>query len=265
MKYVHGYHQRENIRLQDQASTLVELLHSDTFYPAESRVLEAGCGVGAQTITLAHHSPHAYITSVDISGSSLAEAKKKIEEAGYTNVSFQKGDIFDLPFKPESFDHIFVCFVLEHLALPGRALDCLKKLLKVGGTITVIEGDHGSTYFYPDNDDAHRAILCQIELQKRTGGNANIGRELYPLLKAAGFNSIQVSPRMVYVDSSKPLLVDGFIKNTFTAMIDGVRQASVEAGLIDEKTFDDGIKALYRTTEADGVFCYTFFKAVGEK
>ena len=46
-KYVHGYDQRENMRLQDQASTLVELLHSDTLYAAGSRVLEAGCGVGA--------------------------------------------------------------------------------------------------------------------------------------------------------------------------------------------------------------------------
>lgn len=53
MEYVHGYHQRENIRLQDQASTLVELLHFDTSYPENSKVLEAGCGVGAQTVTLA--------------------------------------------------------------------------------------------------------------------------------------------------------------------------------------------------------------------
>jgi len=35
--------------------------------------------------------------------------------------------------------------------------------------------------------------------------------------------------------------------------------------LIDGKTFDEGIKALYRATEEDGVFCYTFFKAVAEK
>jgi cyclopropane fatty-acyl-phospholipid synthase-like methyltransferase len=54
--YVHGYDPRENLRLQDQASTLVELLHSDTAYPAGSSVLEAGCGVGAQTITLAANS-----------------------------------------------------------------------------------------------------------------------------------------------------------------------------------------------------------------
>jgi hypothetical protein len=29
--------------------------------------------------------------------------------------------------------------------------------------------------------------------------------------------------------------------------------------------FDAGLRALYRTAEADGVFCYTFFKAVGSK
>lgn len=47
-KYVHGYDSRENRRLQDQANTLVELLHFDTSYPAGNRILEAGCGVGAQ-------------------------------------------------------------------------------------------------------------------------------------------------------------------------------------------------------------------------
>jgi ubiquinone/menaquinone biosynthesis C-methylase UbiE len=265
MKYVHGYDPRENIRLQDQASTLVELLHSDTVYPAGSKILEAGCGVGAQTITLAKNSPNAHFTSVDISESSLGEAQKKIEGAGFTNVSFQQGDIFKLQFEPESFDHLFICFVLEHLAQPVEAIRCLKDFLKVGGTITVIEGDHGSAYFHPDSEAAHKAIQCQVKLQKQAGGNANIGRELYPILKDAGFGSIQVSPRMVYVDPSKQQLVEGFTKNTFTAMIEGVREPSIHSGLIDAKTFDEGIKDLYRTTEDDGVFCYTFFKAVSTK
>ena len=70
--YVHGYDLRENIRLQDQATTLVELLHADTAYPAGSRVLEAGCGVGAQTVTLAKNSPGAAILSIDISETSIA-------------------------------------------------------------------------------------------------------------------------------------------------------------------------------------------------
>ena len=47
---------------------------------------------------------------------------------------------------------------------------------------------------------------------------------------------------MVYVDSSRLHLVEGFTKNTFTAMIKGVRQAAIAADLIDEQTFDQGIR-----------------------
>lgn len=263
--YVHGYDHRENLRLQDQASTLVELLHSDTSFPAGSRVLEAGCGVGAQTITLARNSPHAHITSFDISEASVTEARRRIESEGFSNVQFLRGNIFKLPFKREAFDHVFVCFVLEHLPNPVEALAVLRRLLRPGGTMTVIEGDHGSTYFHPDSEAAHKAIQCQVSLQQRSGGNAMIGRELYPLLVQAGFQAVRVSPRMVYVDASRPELVDGFTKKTFTAMIEGVRNAAVEAGIIDQLTFDQGIGDLYRTTEPDGVFCYTFFKAFATK
>src|SRR3990172_4524171 len=114
--YVHGYDHRENIRLRDQASTLVELLHADTSYPPGSRVLEAGCGVGAQTIPLSRNSPEALITSVDISAASVAEARQRASSAGLKNVRFEQADLFALPYQPESLDHAFVCFVLEHLS-----------------------------------------------------------------------------------------------------------------------------------------------------
>ena len=263
--YVHGYHPRESERLQDQAGTLVDLLHSDTSYPAGSVVLEAGCGVGAQTVTLARNSPGARITSIDRSAGSLKEAKARVDAAGFTNVQFRQADIFALPFEPGSFDHVFVCFVLEHLSRPVEALAALKALLRPGGTITVIEGDHGSAYFHPDSDAARETIRCQVELQRRAGGNAMIGRQVYPLLVEAGFDAVRVSPRMVYVDSSKPNLVDGFTRKTFTAMVEGVRESAIEAGIVEPELFDAGIQALYRTAEADGVFCYTFFKGVGEK
>ena len=263
--YVHGYNHRENVRLQDQASTLVELLHSDTSYPAGSRVLEAGCGVGAQTVILAQNSPNALITSIDISEASVQEARRKTEAAGVTNVHFQQADIFKLPYERDTFDHIFVCFVLEHLSRPIEVLQTLKNYLKPQGTITVIEGDHGSVFFHPDSKAARKAIQSQVELQRRAGGNALIGRELYPLLLSANYTSICVSPRMVYVDSSKPELVEGFTKKTFTAMVEGVREAAINAGIVEPYTFDKGIRDLYRATELDGVFCYTFFTATGQK
>jgi SAM-dependent methyltransferase len=262
-KYVHGYDPQENTRLQDQATTLVELLHSDTSYPVGSKVLEAGCGVGAQTVTLAKNSPEASITSIDISADSILQAEQKVRAEGLANVQFQRADIFHLPFPPQSFDHVFICFVLEHLNEPRVALQKLKACLRPGGTVTIIEGDHGSAYFYPDSEAAHAAIQCQVELQARAGGNALIGRSLYPLLVAAGYSAVCVSPRMVYADSSKPELVDGFTRRTFIAMIEGVRKTSIEEGIIEPTTFDRGIADLYRTTEADGTFCYTFFKAIG--
>jgi SAM-dependent methyltransferase len=263
--YVHGYQPRENERLHDQAGTLVDLLHSDTTYPRGSAVLEAGCGVGAQTVTLARRSPDARFTSVDVSADSIAEARRRVQRAGLTNVELRQADILDLPFESESFDHVFVCFVLEHLARPVEALMALNRVLRPGGTMTVIEGDHGSAYFHPDSPAAHAAIACQVELQRRAGGNALIGRQLHPLMVEAGLDAVHVSARMVYVDSSRPELVDGFTRRTFTAMIEGVREPAIAAGLIEPSRFDAGIRALHRTTEADGVFCYTFFKGVGTK
>jgi len=251
--YVHGYHERESERLDDQAGALVELLHHDTAYPAGSRVLEAGCGTGAQTVTLVANSPGAQITSVDVSAESLARAKERAP-----SVEFHQADIFELPFADDSFDHVFVCFVLEHLERPVTALKRLQRVLKPGGTLTVIEGDHGSTYFHPDSAAAHEAIKCLFALQP---GDANVGRLLYPLLVDAGLEQVSVSPRMVYVDANRPDLVDGFVRRTFTAMVEAIREPAVENGLISAERFDEGIADLYRTAEPDGTFCYTFFKA----
>ncbi len=263
--YIHGYSERERERLVNQATTLVELLHSDTSYPPRSRILEAGCGIGAQTVTLAGQSSEATIVAVDVSADSLRAARERVRSASLSNVVFSQADVYSLPFAPGAVDHVFVCFVLEHLSRPKDALRNLKDLLRPGGTITVVEGDHGSAYFHPESPCARRAIQCLIDLQARAGGDALIGRALYPLLVESGFRDVEVSPRMVYADPSRPDLVEGFTKKTFTAMVEGVRERALAAGIIDETTWKKGIEDLYRTAESDGTFCYTFFKAVARK
>ena len=264
-KYVHGYTIRENVRLVDQATTLADILHSDTVYPAGCNVLEAGCGVGAQTVILARNSPSAKFTAVDFSEESLRTAEERVSSHGFTNVSFHQGDIFHLPYEDDSFDHLFLCFVLEHLPNPIEALLCLRRILKRGGTITVIEGDHGSAYFHPESSDARKTIQCLVDIQAGLGGNSLIGRQLYPLLKKSGYDSIRISPRMVYVDSSKPDLVEGFTKNTFIAMVEGVKEHAMRSRLMEESDWDQGIRDMYRTTEEDGTFIYTFFKGKAMK
>ena len=256
--YVHGYDPEENTRLHDQAHALLDLLHADTSYPPGSRVLEAACGVGAQTVTLVRRSPGAHFTCIDIAEPSLLEARRRTPGTA----AFARADVLAAPFPPASFDHAFVCFLLEHLARPVDALVALGRLVRPGGTITVIEGDHGSAYFHPRSDSASAAIQALVTLQEQAGGDSLIGRRLYPLLLDAGLEDVRVSPRMVYADASRPDLVDGFTRRTFTAMVEGVRRPAVDAGIIDAPAFDAGVQALHRTAEPDGVFCYTFFKAV---
>jgi len=263
-RYVHGHSDRESERLYYQASKLAELLHHDTCYSPGSRVLEAACGVGAQTVILARNSPGAEFVSVDISPESLATAKDRVFQEGIRNVAFRRADIYDLPFGPETFDHVFVCFLLEHLADPLLALNNLKGILRANGTLTVIEGDHGSALFYPDSRDAHRVIDCLVQLQRQAGGNALIGRELWHLMTDAGFMDVTVSPRQVYADCSRPDSVEG-VKHIFITMIEEVRKEAISRGMVDKETWEKGISDLYRTTEQGGTFCYTFFKAVGRK
>ena len=263
--YVHGHSPRENIRLSDRSGTLTELLHGDTFYPAGSKVLEAGCGVGAQSVILAKNSPGAHFTSIDLSEPSITAAMKLIKRERITNVTMQTADIFNLPFKAETFDHVFVSFVLEHLDTPVEALRYLKRVVKKGGSITVIEGDHGSTCFHPESRAALQTIQCLIHVQARLGGNSLVGRQLYPLLKDAGFACPVVTPRMVYVDSGKPELMEGFTRNTFIPMVEGVKEQALAYQLIEEERWAQGIADLHATAANDGVFCYTFFKGVAIK
>ena len=263
--YIHGYGERESERLLAQAASVVRLLHGDTRFPPGSRVLEVGCGTGAQTVSLARNSPGAQIVAFDHATASLARAIERVATAGLLNVEFLHADLYALPFEAESFDHVFICFVLEHLSHPIAALRLVKQLLRPGGSVTVFEGDHGSAYFHPHSEIAHRAIACQVELQRRAGGNACIGRQLYPLLAQAGYDAPCVTPRVVYVDATTPDLVDRFTRKTFTWMVEAVREEALAARIIGAATFDAGIRDLYRAAESDGVFCYTFFKGVAVK
>ena len=265
LPYVHGYSPRESVRLGDQAQTLSDLLHHDETYPPGALVLEAGCGIGAQTIFLALRSPAARFVSVDISPASLERARAAAQEAGLVNVRFEQADILKLPYADGRFDAVFVCFVLEHLARPPEALVELRRVLRPGGTITVIEGDHGSAYFHPDSEFAHRAIQCLVNLQRAGGGDALIARRLYPMLGAAGFENVRVSPRVVYADGSRSAMVEGFTRNTFTAMVEGVEADVLRTGMMTPEDWQRGIADLHRTAGPDGVFNYTFFKARATK
>ncbi|SNS20555.1 Methyltransferase domain-containing protein [Humidesulfovibrio mexicanus] len=269
--YVHGYCETEAARLQDQSDALAGLLYGDVLdgsgrYPEGALVLEAGCGTGCQTVRLAAANPHARFLSVDISAASLETAQRAVDARGLRNVELRQADLMRLADDPANagrFDHAFVCFVLEHLPDPAGALEALRRLIRPGGSMTAIEGDHGSFSCHPETARARRTVECLVTLQARAGGDALIGRRLYPLLSGAGFGQVRVEPRMVYVDGSNPARIEGFSRNTFIAMVRGVRERALEAGLMTPEDWDAGIAEMERAATPEGTFCYTFFRADG--
>jgi SAM-dependent methyltransferase len=264
--YVHGYSEREAERLHDQASTLRDLLHHDSVFPAGALVLEVGTGVGATTAIVAGRNPSVRFVSLDSDGRSLGQARAGLTAAGVGNVRLSRGDVYRLPFPDGAFDHVFVCFLLEHLTRPEAALAELLRVLRPGGTLAATEGDHGSCYFHPDTDAARRAWQCLIRVQARLGGDSCIGRRLYPLLAGAGLAEVRVTPRTVYCDPSRPAWLDGFVKRTIIPMVEGVERQALQWGLIDQATWEQGLRDLHATGEApQGTFHYAFFKGVGVK
>lgn len=264
--YVHGYSDRERQRLYDQAGSVRDLLHHDTCFPPNSLVLEPGCGVGAQTITLAPRHPTSRFVAIDHSRGSLIEAQTLLGDREINNVRCARADVYEPPFREATFDHVVVCHLLEHLHRPAGALTRFRDVLRPDGAVTVIEGDHGSCYFHPATPDALRAWHCLIEVQAHLGGDSLIGRRLYPLLREAGFRRIRVSPRMVYADESHPALMESFVERTIIPMVDGVRDRALAMGLADAETWRRGIDDLFRISRAPGgTFCYTFFKGTAIK
>jgi SAM-dependent methyltransferase len=261
LDYVHGYESTEHQRLLDQSHILEHLLHRDTVFAPGTRVLEVGCGVGAQTCIVARRNPDAHFTCIDVSEASLQAAEAAARRMNLANVRFELGDATRYARPAQAFDAALFCFVLEHVPNPEAVLEHTMTLLYPGGTLMAIEGDHGSTFFYPPSALAWRTIQCLIDLQAACGGDALIGRRLHALFSGVGVTGVHVDPRVVYSDPSRPDWVEWFTERTYIAMVEGARDQALAAGMMTESEWDAGIADLRKSKL--GSFSYTFFKAVG--
>lgn len=97
-----------------------------------SKVIEAGCGSGALTCILGNYvRPNGYIFSYDIRKKSLKKALSNILKAKLQDfVSIQYGDILT-----DNFGHENIDSVVLDMPQPWRAIEKIKKYLKLSGTL----------------------------------------------------------------------------------------------------------------------------------
>ncbi|MCP4607333.1 MAG: class I SAM-dependent methyltransferase [Planctomycetes bacterium] len=77
--------------------------------PLGSRGLDAGCGVGLQCLQLAEAvGPNGHVTGIDVTSEFLERGREIVKEAGLSEqISFQEGDVANLPFDDNSFDWVW--------------------------------------------------------------------------------------------------------------------------------------------------------------
>jgi ubiquinone/menaquinone biosynthesis C-methylase UbiE len=108
--------------------------------PKESRGLDAGCGIGLQCLLLAEEvGLTGHVTGVDISAEMLDYGQKMVSETGLSErVSFQEGDVTQLPFDNNTFDWAWSADCVGYAPLePLSLLKELARVVKPGGTVAI--------------------------------------------------------------------------------------------------------------------------------
>jgi ubiquinone/menaquinone biosynthesis C-methylase UbiE len=221
--YIHGTAPSEQARLAElnrlTNGTFIEFLNVEP----NTRVLEVGSGLGILAAEVAAAAAGVRVVGLEYSADQIAAAARS------PAVEHVQGDAHELPFEPASFDLVYARYLLEHVADPARVVAEMRRVLRPGGRIAVMENDVTLIRFDPPCPAFDQVWARFAEYQQKLGGDGLVGRRLFRLLKNAGFERIELSfqPEVHWSGSPgfRPWVVN-IIGN-----VESARQGLVESGL----------------------------------
>ncbi|MFO7912307.1 MAG: bifunctional demethylmenaquinone methyltransferase/2-methoxy-6-polyprenyl-1,4-benzoquinol methylase UbiE [Desulfotignum sp.] len=106
----------------------------------KSRILDVACGTCDVALAVSRHlKGQACITGVDFSHAMLKAGRKKLVHKKNQSICLVNGDGLFLPFKPDTFDTVFIAFGIRNIMDRHRALSQFHTVLKKGGNLAVLE------------------------------------------------------------------------------------------------------------------------------
>jgi SAM-dependent methyltransferase len=172
---------------------------------AGMRLIDCGCGPGSITVDLAQIVAPGDVVGIDLRESAVTSARMLARERGIANITFEAASVYKLPHEDASFDAAFACAVLQHLSDPLRALREIRRVIRTGGVVGVVDGSPTITFRYPTNPLLDRwDKLRQLEREHNTGSPSDsLGPRLRAVLREAGFARTWASGGL-YTESALP-------------------------------------------------------------
>lgn len=152
------------------------------------RVLDIGCGSGEVTRAIAEAvGDNGEVVGIDNSYSALAAAKIASEAGNYSNISYIRSELTELPLELGIFDCIVCRRVLMYIPQAEKVIEQLVPLLRPDGCIAIQEHDTTMTPARIGNWSLHDQVHYWLwESVKREGANPQLGISLAPMLLSAG-------------------------------------------------------------------------------
>lgn len=127
--------------------------------PSGLTFADLGCGTGYVARALVGLCSR--LICIDRSEGMLDEARRRLSELGTTEteLEFRRGELDALPLAFAELDGAVAAMVLHHLPEPGPALREMRRVLKPGGTLSVIElMPHKETWMHAELGDRHLGL-----------------------------------------------------------------------------------------------------------
>jgi SAM-dependent methyltransferase len=261
--YLHGFTSEEQDRLYHQARFLEPRVHEGLPLRRARRLLEIGCGVGAQTDILLRRHPELHITGLDASPTNLARAAAHLKSLPWARGRWElaRGDAAKLAFGAESFDSAFLCWILEHVADPMQVLSEARRVLRPGSPIVVTEVLNATFFLEPYSPRTLDYWKAFNEHQIDLGGDPFVGAKLGNLLQAVGFRDIACDVKPIHLDNRAPGERAEFLAYWTDLLLSGAPSLQ-KAGRVDRATVEGMQKELQIVAhDPDAVFFYAFVQA----
>jgi ubiquinone/menaquinone biosynthesis C-methylase UbiE len=200
------------------------------------KLLDCGCGPGSITAGLARLVTPGQVIGVDISPREIERAGILAAGQGVTNVQFELGSAYELPFEEGEFDAVYSNALLDHLRDPVAALSEMRRVVRPGGVVGVRTADRDGYLWAPSCPGMTKCTEWVERLKELQGVNVRLGKHLRALFRQAGLVRIHASAS--YDSYGTAESVQTFAKDFAATLVGNRRRAIIEAGLADQSEIE---------------------------